>query len=353
MNGGSGYPGDGSGAGSGNGYGNGAGTYGIPEDLSQKPSVKEKWNDFMEGKIEIPGRAPSQGVRLDPKYEQTLMSKAVEKGQAEEISPGIYYVHRPGKMSYLESANFIVYFVTDDLDIWKECALQTILEAEAAIPGVRQIMGRYYYPKDVNGRKLPIYLPCNGRAYKNLCSTLSVGQEAKMSELSTNIFEVNESGCATKAVIINPKCFADKTPPHNSYKVAVRHGMALYVYFSSLDYTNLQRQHLWVTEGLADFVARRGPSKITASNRVQYIVDNCNISREFPKEKNAYCWAGESFYKFVASTCGTEAVKTLIQKLYQMPMEMALLYVFPDVQSAQRAWINYLTGQEVVATSSI
>lgn len=318
-----------------------------------KQSAREKWNDFMEGKVEIPGRAPSQGVRLDPRYEQTLMSKAVEKGQAEEISPGIYYVRRPGKMSYLESANFIVYFVTDDLDIWKECALQTILEAEASIPGVRQVMGRYYYPKDMNGRKLPIYLPCNGRAYKNLCSTLSVGQEAKMSELSTNIYEINESGCATKAVIINPKCFADKTPPHNNYQVAVRHGMALYVYFSSLDYTNLQHQHLWVTEGLADFVARRGPSKITAPKRVQFIVDNCNISREFPREKNAYCWAGESFYKFVASTCGSEAVKTLIQKLYEMPMEMALLYVFPNVQSAQRAWIAYLTGQEPMPTTSI
>ena len=321
------------------------------ESTAPKTSAKEKWNDFMEGKVEIPGR--SQRVVLDSKYEQTIMTRSVEKGQAEEISPGIYYVRRPGKMSYLESANFIVYFVTDDLDIWKECALQTILEAEAAIPGVRQVMGRYYYPKDMNGRKLPIYLPCNGRAYKNLCSTLSVGQEAKMSELSTNIYEINESGCATKAVIINPKCYADKTRPHNNYKVAVRHGMALYVYFSSLDYTNLQRQHLWVTEGLADFVARRGPGKITAPNRVQYIVDNCNISREFPKEKHAYCWAGESFYKFVASTCGTEAVKTLIQKLYQMPMEMALLYVFPDVQSAQRAWIAYLSGQETVATSSI
>ena len=337
----------------GGGYGypsSGAPTYAVGEE---KPTARERWNDFMEGKVEIPGRAPSQGVQLDPRYEQTLMAKAVEKGQAEEISPGIYYFRRPGKMSYLESANFIVYFVADDLDIWKECALQTILEAEASIPGVRQVMGRYYYPKDMNGRKLPIYLPCNGRAYKNLCSTLSIGQEAKMSELSTNIYEINESGCATKAVIINPKCFADKTLPHNNYKIAVRHGMALYVYFSSLDYTNLQRQHLWVTEGLADFVARRGPGKITAPNKVQFIVDNCNISREFPREKNAYCWAGESFYKFVASTCGSEAVKTLIQKLYEMPMEMALLYVFPNVQAAQRAWIAYLTGQEPVPTTSI
>ena len=308
----------------------------------QKVTLREAWDDLMSGSIEIPGRATTEIKNS----EQPLMSKLVEKGDAELISPGIYYVRRDGKMSYLEDANFIVYFVTDELDIWKECALQTILEAESAIPIIRQVMGKYYYPQDVNGRKLPIYLPCNARAYKALCRSLSPSQEAKMSELSTNVFEINESGCVTKGIIINPRCYADKTLPHNNYKIAIRRGMALYTYFSTLDYANLQHQPLWATEGLADFVAHRSPGKITAKNKVDYIAKNCDIRSEFPKDKNASCWAGESFYKFVADACGAEAVKTLIQKLYDTPMEMALLYVFPDIQSAQDAWIGYLTNQD-------
>lgn len=244
--------------------------------------------------------------------------------------------------SKAEDPNFIVYYHEDDRNVWSTRAELVLKWANEAILDLENLMGKYYFPEDVNGRKLAIYLPEKAANYASLINRLMEQQCNSIGSIGICIVQIGPLGCQTKGIVLHPDCFDPSTGEKNSARKTLRHEMDHYVYFSSLNYSKELGHPLWTIEGMAEYFCDRSGHQINSMDSISFINENCDLSKNFPAQWNSSYWAGESFYRFVADENGSVGVSEFIKGLYEHKVDTAIMIAFPEIQDVHELWVNNL-----------
>jgi|GEM_PF-1919744 len=246
--------------------------------------------------------------------------------------------------THIEDDRFIVYYKDDLNNVWKQNAQLTLRLANEAIPQMKAVFGKYTYPEDINGRKLPIYLPPTRSQYGETISILYGGPTDSEGSLGMTIYKVSQSGYLPMGIVLLKDLFDKNADFCNSLVVVLPHELSHYVYASLFQFSDDCVPMNWVKEGIADYVAGRNP-QVQGQDSVDFIERYCDLKKDFPVEKgnfsNNQYWAGESFFNFIKEKYGKEKVNEFIQSTYTISIDSALLVTFPN-KDMHREWVDGL-----------
>lgn len=251
-----------------------------------------------------------------------------------------------------EDANFIVYYIKDKESRWQGWAKDVLQEANTIIPELTSLMGKYLYPDDMNGRKLPIYLATTPELYQTTVNELMGSQNNAQGSVGIIITEVGPLGCLTHGIVLHPNCFG--YDHLNGYRKVLRHEMNHYVFFSLLNYEKNINHYLWMSEGLAEyFCDRHDQQQVSGADSVRFINENCLLDNEFPLEKNSAYWAGESFFRYMEKTKGKKFVKQFIDSAYNYSTDSTFIVNLLNTTIEHQKWIVEIGGSLMDSTSTL
>lgn len=249
-----------------------------------------------------------------------------------------------GKWDRVENDSTVVYYrkLREDFDAKEqERALKAQETADDIIRDLQFYMGTYHGPKDMNGRKLPIYLPKDDKQYKELLSKMGISTPVK-STYSTSIIEIGPLGCQCKAIILHPDGFKKKNAEGEpEYIEALRREMAHYTYMTNLDFNQNTERYAWFVSGLVEYFAKDGQEITPLSpEKTKEIKQDFRLNDEFKtKDSQLPQDAGVSFIEYYKKTFGEAALSELIQMTYEMPVDSALKQMTVDLDSLKQQWI--------------
>lgn len=283
--------------------------------------------DFLRN--HIPGDNEGTGIRIDIDGEGRSWSNDNDFGKKAEEN-----------WSCEEDENFIVYYHRDKKAEWQGNAQAILKCANKNIHTLAELMGKYFYPADVNGRKLPIYLPTSDGEYQAVISKLFEGP-CSTSSIGMTITSVTLAGCETIGIVISPKTFKKSASANNNYACVLLHEMNHYVYLTSLDYSKEIGYFNWEIEGVADYCCSRSKDEQALSaDKIHFIERNCSLDRDFPVETNSQYWAGENFFYYMEETYGRDKVKEFIHSSYSLKTAAVFDSLSLDEREEHSKWVK-------------
>lgn len=238
---------------------------------------------------------------------------------------------------------FVVYYHKDKDAIWQGYAQQILKCAHENIHRLEEVMGHYYYPSEMNGRKLPLYLTNSGKDYT--ATVTRIGGSSIPNSLGVTITSIGQFGCKTEAIVLHPDCF--KVPPAdiNGYRKVLLHEMTHYVHRSSIDMNKRFNIFNWETEGIAEYCCERNERRqISDAERIDYIEKRCLLTGDFPSYDLAEYWAGESFFLFLDQTYGKEFVRDFIQNSINTSKDSLFIRLAHTAEEDHNLWVKRLRG---------
>lgn len=240
--------------------------------------------------------------------------------------------------------NFIVYYKHDKEAVWQGYAQEIMHCARKNIAPLKELFGKYYFADDMNGHRLPIYLPDSEDLFSKTINEL-LGEES-YDETSTNaiiITEIGPLGCLTKGIVIHPTCFEEESEQsRNNYSTILKHEMAHYVFLTSLNYEKEMNHYQWFVDGVADYFCFNRDNIVTGNDSIEFIRKRCKLNDEFPLENDAIHWAGESFFSYLERTHDKSYVKDILKKSYEHSTYELLSQEFLNVDSLHLNWVENL-----------
>ena len=247
----------------------------------------------------------------------------------------------------VENENFIVYYQPDEDAVWQGHALAVLRHAQESIEPLRELFGVYFYPSDMNGRRLSIYLPSNAAKYKETtCELLEQPNYDVTNVAGVTITVIGPLGCLTRGIVLSPDDFDVDPNSINGFVKVLQHEMSHYVFFTSLDYNKDVHHHLWLSEGIAEYsCSRHDEQQIRDIDSIDFIRTNCRLEEEFPLE--ASYWAGESFFLFFEQNMGKKAIKSFLQNAYQCSTDSIFIKMELSPAELHQQWIETLSQHSV------
>lgn len=243
-----------------------------------------------------------------------------------------------------ESDFFIVYYRKDKEAVWQGHAQNTLKAARENILPLTELMGKYYFPSDQNGRKLPIYLSTSEDEYFNTISKLAEKTCERDNSIGITVSQVGRAGCKS-SIVLHPICFKEEPKSENGYIKVLMHEMNHYIFLSSLDISHDVTFLNWQIEGLADYCAHNflGTKGMTANDTlISYIKDRCSLKKDFPSEINAQYWAGESYYRHMEKAHGLDFLKKFLKTSFQNDTRTTFSEMDINPDTEHKDWIEDL-----------
>ena len=203
----------------------------------------------------------------------------------------------------LHDTNFIVYYNDSPAEIEK--ALLMLKIANSAIPSLASLFGKYYYPADVNHKKLPIYVANSQTQFGDLIRRNGsiVSDEQVLPWLGVYLSEYSQYGTKPKCIVMSPNAW--KYDPAKT----LEHEMAHYVYFNRVNYSRKLDIKLWVSEGVAEFYSNNSV-RLSEANYSE--IANFHLNQDM-QNINAY-WVGMSVFTYLDSAYTLQKVKKFISE---------------------------------------
>lgn len=188
----------------------------------------------------------------------------------------------------IEDANFMVYYHNEEEGNRKANLVHGA--AMRAIQPLAALFGKYFYPADVNGRKLALYLCRNRSEYNNLSGTNNPYS------IAVTVVLMSPSGALCRGIFFAPETFTTVNwqpgEPASSLRVqkTIWHEMAHYVYFSSLDLSRPLNPPQWVTEGIAEYAS--GNTDRVRDVNVSHLIP----LRDFESQRFRSMWVADAYW---------------------------------------------------------
>lgn len=245
-----------------------------------------------------------------------------------------------------ENATTIVYYHADKSADGKRQALAVLNLIDMSLPEMEMILGNFPKAKDMNGRKLPIYIPSDEDEYAYLVNKLSHGNaSSSTSDESYTIIEYGPLGCLLRGIVLPINAFK-LFNGQQSYTKIVRREVMHYAYISQLDYnSSYTKPYLWFTEGLAEYFAQGANDvgiSFIAPDYVDVINKHCNLNAEFPQKNKTYQWAGCSFFQYLNASHGVEQLSGIVQETYHTPVDSVFEWYNINVNDFKMMWVDTL-----------
>lgn len=209
----------------------------------------------------------------------------------------------------LEDEYFIFYFPES---LTKEAKLCQAL-AHQAIPHLEDIIGKYYYPDDMNGRKVPIYLMPDQKAFEEFMAKAFEGKGDYESTAGITIQEISSTGYFLQAIALNGRyAFSDDAYTKN----VLWHEMTHYCFFASVDYNQQVNLPMWCYEGIAEYTSLPGKKPHFSQNEIDMMRKDCDLSApHFPYVFEVY-QGGHSIFSHMEDRYKVAGVKAFLHTLY-------------------------------------
>lgn len=239
-------------------------------------------------------------------------------------------------MKTLEDDLFIFYFPES---LSKEAALCQKL-AHEAIPHLEDIIGKYYYPDDMNGRKAPIYLTPNQEDFERLMEKLGARRSSFERTAGITIQEISPSGYFLKGIALNGKfAFSSKAYTKN----VLWHEMTHYCFFASVDYNQQVNLPMWCYEGIAEYTSLPGEKPHFSDKEINMMRNDCNFTDSyFPYVFENY-QGGQSIFCYMDRCYSVSGVKNFLKSTYTSGIPSAMQSNFSkSIQEFERDWKSNL-----------
>lgn len=236
----------------------------------------------------------------------------------------------------LEDELFIFYF-TESLT---KQAYKCQKYAHQAIPRLEEIIGKYYYPADMNGRKVAIYLMPDQQEFDKITSILFGEEISKEGVEGVTVQTISPSGTYLKGIVLNGKyCF--KNDEHT--KTVLWHEMTHYCHISSLDYNMEIDMPKWCTEGLADYVGEDGKRPTFTEKEIAMMRQDCDFTKSyFPYEFENY-EGGHSIFCYMEDEYTLEGVKRFLKTTYTNKISPSFeIALSKPMKEFEREWKSQL-----------
>lgn len=208
----------------------------------------------------------------------------------------------------LEDEYFIIYYPKSMA--WK--AKTTLNEAHLAIPRLTDIIGKYYYPSDMNGRKVPIYLSEGQDDFESLMERFGCQGDFEYVAGMT-LYQVSPSGVFLIAIVINGKHVFKGSA---NLRDVLWHEMTHYCFAASLDYNQQISLPKWCTEGIAEYTGKVGKRPLFFAEEIEEMRKGCDLSAHSFKYVFEIYDGGHSVFCHMEDKYRVEGVKAFLQTLY-------------------------------------
>lgn len=236
----------------------------------------------------------------------------------------------------LEDEYFIIYYHNNANEL--ERAHMTILAANNAIPYLKALFGKYFYPTLVEGRKLPIYLANSREDYNQICRGMGF-DPINWSAAITHMTYDNQGKSVCRGIVLSEMVY--NKDDVNEIKPTLWHEMAHYVHFTAVDLTKKVNFYNWEYEGIASYFA----GEIRQVPNDKGLINSIRLNEQTANYLDSY-WVGDQFYCYLKSKYGQGIIPKLIQTSYTEP----ITYVMTDFtklsfEGIQADWRHYCMSQ--------
>ncbi len=239
-------------------------------------------------------------------------------------------------LTTLEDEYFIIYFSSA---VKKKQAEKCLGLAHGAIPRMEEIIGKYYYPEDMNGRKVPIYLTADIQEYTEVVTRFGAADVAGRSS-GVTISELSPSGYYLKAIAINGKYVFDKYLESQNYmKDVLWHELTHYCFFASVNYNYAVRLPMWSYEGIAEYTGIPDRRPTFSQEHIDQMRSECNLmATHFPYVFEVYD-GGHSIFCHMEDKYKLEGLKSFLKTMYSKGIPTSMQENFSTtVQAFEADW---------------
>ena len=236
----------------------------------------------------------------------------------------------------LEDEYFIFYYP----ESLKRKAIFCQKLAHHAIPHLEDIIGKYYYPSDMNGRKVPIYLMPDQKAFDGLMAEMGFSKSNYNNTSGITISEISPSGYYLKAIALNGKlAFSSDAYTKN----VLWHELTHYCFFASVDYNQQVSLPKWCYEGIAEYTSLPGEHPYFSAKDIEMLRKDCRLTDDyFPYVFENY-QGGQSIFCYMEYAYTVNGVKDFLRTTYKKGIPASLQSNFSKtVQSFEADWKSYL-----------
>ena len=208
----------------------------------------------------------------------------------------------------LEDEYFIIYYP----ESLEKKAKQTLQLAHEAIPRMEDIIGKYYYPSDMNGRKVPIYLAKAQADFNALMGKFGCkGDYTNVDGIT--IYDISPSGLFLRAIALKGSSVFKSDEYH---KEVQWHEMTHYCFAASLDYNQRIDLPMWCTEGIAEYTGIVGKRPHFSASEIEMMRKDCDLSApHFPYVFEVYS-GGHSIFCHLEDRYKVTGLKAFLHTLY-------------------------------------
>lgn len=235
-----------------------------------------------------------------------------------------------------EDSLFVFYYHEELYDEMLKCQKM----AHDAIPRLVEVCGRYYYPADMNGRKVPIYLTRNQKEFESLMKSMNCSSDNWGNTAGVHVSEVSPSGYYLRCLALNGKFAYSST---SEMRHVLWHEMNHYCFFASVNYSVRVNIPMWCYEGLAEYSSRPGENANLSRRDKNQIIKECDLSeRYFPYVFEVY-QGGHSIFNYMESRYGLDGVRSFLQTTYSEGVATACRDNFSiSLGRFEKDWKDYL-----------
>lgn len=243
-------------------------------------------------------------------------------------------------MQTLEDEYFIFYFpksLTEKAHLCQKLAHQ-------AIPHLQDIIGKFYYPADMNGRKVPIYLTPNQKEFEKLMAKLRSSKGNYKTTAGITIQEISPTGYFLKAIALNGQfSFSSDTYTKN----VLWHEMTHYCFFASVDYNQQVNLPMWCYEGIAEYTSLPGKKPKFSNKEIELMRKDCKLTdSHFPYVFENY-QGGHSIFYYMDKTYSVAGVKKFLMTTYSNGISAAFKSNFSKtVHEFEADWKSNLSTMQ-------
>lgn len=239
----------------------------------------------------------------------------------------------------LEDDLFIFYFPES---IKKEAYTCQEL-AHKAIPRLEDIVGKYYYPDDMNGRKVSIYLTTGQDAFEDLMEMMHVGRKDLKTVAGITIQEISPSGYFLKAIALNGHFTLRAKKDYKRH--VLWHEMTHYCFFASVDYNRQGSLPMWCYEGIAEYTSLPGEKPQFSQKEIDMMRKDCRFTDSyFPYVFENY-QGGQSIFCYMEDKHSVTGVKNFLKSTYTAGVPSAMKATLSKtVQEFETEWKSNLNS---------
>jgi len=240
-----------------------------------------------------------------------------------------------------EDENFVVYFDTT-LTSEHEKAGYALKFANENIKPLANLFGKYYYAKDVRGRKLPIYITITEDKFNTIYNKLTgVNTDTKwMAGVCINTVS------GTGEILTNGIILKDYGPSSEKerFMLNLKHEMAHYVHLNSVNWLSTHPL-VWETEGFAMYFENDKEYLHALGTNISSSVGHINLSQDVENYLDSY-WVGYTVMLYLSENYSPDKAKEYIQTSYTLPTNKNLeKNTGMSIAAFEPKWENYVRGR--------